>query len=84
MSYKEQLQNYEHAWDQKEMQGTYDIKYQQAKRLVQCGLSVTRLEELYEDATTDDDFEEAIRAKGVNSKPLREQLLCHLSTQFTL
>lgn len=74
-SYDQQLQNYERTWD-KEMVRVFfeDITPQQAERIVQCGLSAERLQEIYHHAATEDDFDKAIHDKGINSKPLRETL----------
>ena len=74
-SLDEQLKDYEMAYDKRMLQVMYDITPQQAMRLVECGLSSGRLEELYK---AESDFDAAVHRMGVNSEALREKLLLHL------
>lgn len=84
ISYDGQLQNYQLACDKREVQVEYDITPQQAKRLADLGLSTAKLEELYDSATSDYEFDGTIHAMGVNSTAVREKLLLHLGTQFRI
>ena len=73
-SFDEQCKDYEVACDKRKVQAMYQINPQQAKRLIECGLSTGKLEELYKSANRESDFDAAIHGMGVNSKPLREKL----------
>ena len=52
----------------------------QAKRLDSLGLSFDDLVKLYSESTGIDDFCSVLKARGVNSKPLREKLVKCLRT----
>lgn len=54
--------------------GKPTITKAQAKKLNQVGLGIAELKTLRTDSLTQDVFKEALKARGINSKPLREKL----------
>ena len=74
-TYKQQREKHRTALNVKQMEQEYRITQTQAKRLDTCGFSKVTLKRLYKEAPQD--FDRAVKRRGVRSKVVREKLHSH-------